>query len=151
MFSSTILLNEAEIIAFQQKQIMLSEEFSYESFISWAARKLKGYSVKEIDHLAKRVVSIDTHEEKTDVIERIREAIESGNKELEKKKEQVSKDENNEAIKNEEKYMEEHLEILRVLLSKAQSFNIVSHLEAKKGTGSPENKEKESYNISDKT
>ena len=149
MFDKTIILDESKVLESQAKEIMLSEEFSYESFISWATRKLKGYSVKEIDHLAKRVVNIDTHEEKTDVIERIRDALKAAKEKLEKRKEYAHEHKDDEVAQNDLKYMEEHVEILNVLLSKAQSFNIVTHLENKKN---PEQKgERETFNISDKS
>jgi hypothetical protein len=128
----------------------LCEDFSYESFVSWAARKLKGYSVKEIDHLAKRVVNIDTHEEKTDVIERIRDAIKSAQAKVDKIKEDLQKEPDDTANKEQKKYMEEHLSILKVLLSKAQAFNIVDHLEGKKNPPS-EGDEKKVYRIDDNT
>jgi hypothetical protein len=134
MFKRNILLENKEVD--EDLKSLLNEEFSYESFVSWAARKLKGYSVKEIDHLAKRVVNIDTHEEKTDVIERIREAVVSGKEKVKKQKEKLDNAENDsdkDLAKNEYNYMKEHLDILNVLLSKAQTFNIVSHLEGKKG------------------
>ena len=130
MFKPIILSEEA--LAAHEEQRILNEEFSYESFVSWAARKLKGYSVKEIDHLAKRVVNIGTHEEKTDVIERIRDAITAGKEKLEKAVEKSKEKPEDEVLKNDVKYMKEHLSILNVLLSKAQTFNIVDHLEAKK-------------------
>jgi formyltetrahydrofolate synthetase len=149
MFSKTILLSEATLLAEQEQQIM-NEEFSYESFITWATRKLKGYSVKEIDHLAKRVVNIDTHEEKTDVIERIRDAVKEANEKLAKKVEAAKDKKDDEVAQNEVKYMKEHLGILRVLLSKAQSFNIVDHLEAKKGQQSG-SEEKDKIRIDDNT
>ena len=135
LLTKPILLNE-KTLAEQQDQAILNEEFSYESFITWATRKLKGYSVREIDHLAKRVVNIDTHEEKTDVIERIRDAIKEANEKLVKREEAAKDKKDDEVVQNELKYMKEHLSILIVLLSKAQSFNIVTHLENKKGQSS---------------
>src|SRR5690349_1854438 len=135
LLNKPILLNE-KTLADQQEQAVLNEEFSYESFITWATRKLKGYSVREIDHLAKRVVNIDTHEEKTDVIERIRDAIKEANEKLVKREEAAKDKKDDEVVQNELKYMKEHLSILNVLLSKAQSFNIVNHLENKKNQSS---------------
>ena len=135
LLNKPILLNE-KTLANQQEQAVLNEEFSYESFITWATRKLKGYSVREIDHLAKRVVNIDTHEEKTDVIERIRDAIKEANEKLVKREEAAKDKKDDEVVQNELKYMKEHLSILNVLLSKAQSFNIVNHLENKKNQSS---------------
>ena len=138
MFDKHITLSEEALLSRQEQQIM-NEEFSYESFVSWAARKLKGYSVKEIDHLAKRVINIDTHEEKTEVIERIRDALRAAEEKLEKQKEKVAeikKDGKENPVERDQlKYMQEHVGILKVLLSKAQAFNIVDHLERKKNGG----------------
>ena len=142
------------IVASVSQQIM-NEEFSYESFVSWAARKLKGYSVKEIDHLAKRVINIDTHEEKTEVIERIRDALRAAEEKLEKQKEKVAeikKDGKENPVERDQlKYMQEHVGILKVLLSKAQAFNIVDHLERKKNGGAAPEKGDNVYRIDDNT
>jgi Mg2+ and Co2+ transporter CorA len=138
MFDKHIILDREALLTRQEQQIM-NEEFSYESFVSWAARKLKGYSIKEIDYLAKRVVNIDTHEEKTEVIERIRDALRAAEEELEKKqftKTKCISCKEDTAKRDQLKYMQEHIGILKVLLSKAQSFNIVDHLESQKNGGS---------------
>lgn len=154
MFDKHITLSEEALLSRQEQQIM-NEEFSYESFVSWAARKLKGYSVKEIDHLAKRVISIDTHEEKTEVIERIRDALRAAEEKLEKQKEKVAeikKDGKENPVERDQlKYMQEHVGILKVLLSKAQSFNIVDHLERKKNGGAAPEKGDNVYRIDDNT
>ena len=151
MFSKTIFLEDIQVLREEDERI-LNEEFSYESFLTWATRKLKGYSVKEIDHLAKRVVNIDTHEEKTDVIERIRDAIKEGKEKLEKKKQDLEEDKESISLKNEVKYMQEHLSILNVLLSKAQSFNLVQHLENKKNQSQPNGENKDNtFVINDRT
>ena len=154
MFDKYITLSEEALLSRQEQQIM-NEEFSYESFVSWAARKLKGYSVKEIDHLAKRVINIDTHEEKTEVIERIRDALRAAEEKLEKQKEKVAEikedGKENPVERDQLKYMQEHVGILKVLLSKAQAFNIVDHLERKKNGGAaPENGDNV-YRIDDNT
>lgn len=155
MFDKQILLSEERLLAAQEQQIM-NEEFSYESFVSWAARKLKGYSVKEIDHLARRVVDIEKHEEKIDVIERIRDALRAAEEKLEKQqakvreiKEKEGKD--NPVERDQLRYMQEHIGILKVLLSKAQSFNIVDHLERKKNAQSGGGQGRDVYRIDDNT
>lgn len=154
MFDKHITLSEEALLSRQEQQIM-NEEFSYESFVSWAARKLKGYSVKEIDHLAKRVINIDTHEEKTEVIERIRDALRAAEEKLEKQKEKVveiKKDGKENPVERDQlKYMQEHVGILKVLLSKAQAFNIVDHLERKKNGGAAPEKGDNVYRIDDNT
>lgn len=154
MFDKYITLSEEALLSRQEQQIM-NEEFSYESFVSWAARKLKGYSVKEIDHLAKRVINIDTHEEKTEVIERIRDALRAAEEKLEKQKEKVAeikKDGKENPVERDQlKYMQEHVGILKVLLSKAQAFNIVDHLERKKNGGAAPEKGDNVYRIDDNT
>lgn len=154
MFDKHITLSEEALLSRQEQQIM-NEEFSYESFVSWAARKLKGYSVKEIDHLAKRVINIDTHEEKTEVIERIRDALRAAEEKLEKQKEKVAeikKDGKENPVERDQlKYMQEHVGILKVLLSKAQAFNIVDHLERKKNGGAAPEKGDNVYRIDDNT
>lgn len=154
MFDKHITLSEEALLSRQEQQIM-NEEFSYESFVSWAARKLKGYSVKEIDHLAKRVINIDTHEEKTEVIERIRDALRAAEEKLEKQKEKVAeikKDGKDNPVERDQlKYMQEHVGILKVLLSKAQAFNIVDHLERKKNGGAAPEKGDNVYRIDDNT
>ena len=154
MFDKHITLSEEALLSRQEQQIM-NEEFSYESFVSWAARKLKGYSVKEVDHLAKRVINIDTHEEKTEVIERIRDALRAAEEKLEKQKEKVAeikKDGKENPVERDQlKYMQEHVGILKVLLSKAQAFNIVDHLERKKNGGAAPEKGDNVYRIDDNT
>jgi Mg2+ and Co2+ transporter CorA len=152
MFDKHIILDrEAPLI--RQEQQIINEEFSYESFVSWAARKLKGYSIKEIDYLAKRVVNIDTHEEKTEVIERIRDALRAAEEELEKEQVAKTKKDGKEdtAKRDQLKYMQEHISILKVLLSKAQSFNIVDHLERQKNGGSSSENGDNVYRIGDNT
>ena len=127
------------------KNQILKEEFSYNAFIAWAARKIKGYSVKEIDVLARGVINIKTHEEKTDIVKKIREAQNLAQAKLEKEKAKLTKD-SSEEEKNDVKYLEEHNEILNVLMTKAQAFNIVDHLEKNKGN---EEKGKSTYKLGD--
>lgn len=130
---------------------LLDEEFSYESFISWAARKVKGYSVKEIDHLAKIVMNIKTHEEKTDVVERIREAISSGEVTLAKAQKEYNINKTSSDKKNKVEYLKDHQEILKTLLSKASSFNIISHLEKDKPREEEAPNQDKKYRIDDET
>ena len=147
-------LLEGRIFVETAKDI-LNEEFSYESFISWAARKLKGVSIKEIDHLAKRVSNIDTHEEKIDCIDRIKDAIKAATEKYDAKKKEDAEKKDDPVHKNEVEYLEEHLSILKALLSKAQSFNIIAHIEAKKNEGRPqssgENGDRKTFHIDSNT
>jgi len=133
-----ILLTE-KVILQREEMKMMNEEFSIESFMTWAVRKAKGFSIAEIDHLARRVVGIKTHEEKTDCIERIRDAIKAANIKLTAARnapKRASVD-----GKNKIEYLQEHIEILNNLLSRAQEFNIIDHLDNKKPEESGEKSE----------
>jgi hypothetical protein len=124
-----VFLTEEASLELEAAKLM-NEEFSAESFMTWATRKLKGYSVAEIDHLAKRAVNIKTHEEKTDLIERIRDAVTAANKKLIDFRKTMDK--TKEVDRHKEEYLKEHLSVLQALLSRSQSFNILAHLDNEK-------------------
>jgi len=135
ILSTPILLTERVILE-REGMKMMNEEFSVESFMTWATRKAKGYSIAEIDHLARRVVAIKTHEEKTDCISRIRDALKAANAKLTEARnapKRASVD-----GKNKIKYLQEHIEILNALLSRAEEFSILDHLDAQKPEPKPE-------------
>lgn len=115
------------------EETVLHEEFSYESFKTWATRKLKGYSIAEIDHLAKRAISVDTHEEKIDLLERIRDAIKESQEKLNKLSKEKAEDD---AARQKLQYLKDHVSILKTLESKVNAFSIIDHLEEKKNAES---------------
>ena len=108
------------------KIITLNESFSdtIESFQTWATRKLKGYSVGEIDHLANKVKSIDSEVEKRAALERIEDALKAARTTLSK-------------ATNESKRRELRLqiEVLTQLKSKANSFSVIDGKDAPKDDG----------------
>jgi predicted nucleic acid-binding Zn-ribbon protein len=144
-----IFLTEAATLALELEKI-INEEFSVESFMTWATRKLKGYSVAEIDHLARRVVNIKTHEEKTDCIARIQQALREAREKMSQfqSKMDKKKEEDNQKLE----YMKEHMEVLNQLLSRANGFNILSHLDAEKAAPAPTPEDKKkTFNINNNT
>lgn len=116
----------------EQERILLEGSFSAESFMTWAVRKLKGYSVAEVDHLAKRAVNLESHEEKTDLLERIREAVKANEKKIASKKADIADNPKDEKLKDELQYLNDHVSVLKTLIVKVQSFNIIDHLESQK-------------------
>ena len=86
---------------------------------------------------------------------RRRDALRAAEEKLEKQKEKVAeikKDcKENPVERDQLKYMQEHVGILKVLLSKAQAFNIVDHLERKKNGGAAPEKGDNVYRIDDNT
>jgi 6-phosphogluconate dehydrogenase len=144
-----IFLTETAVLALEEQK-MMNEEFSVESFMTWATRKLKGYSVAEIDHLARRVVNIKTHEEKTDCIARIQQALREAREKMsqfESKMDKKKEEDNQKLV-----YMKEHLEVLNQLLSRAQGFNILAHLDHEKANPAPTPEDKKKvFNINNNT
>lgn len=135
MFSKSIILTT--------NQLQLSENFSYDEFVSWATRKLKGYSVKDVDILAKKVVAIDSHEKKIEVIEKITEAIESVKKKIEEKTTLSHKSPSDSELKKELAAMKEHETVLETLLSRAKSFDAERHAREEQREKAPEDKPQE--------
>lgn len=131
-FSRPILLADELLKDPEEERILLEAGFSAESFMTWAVRKLKGYSVAEVDHLAKRAVNLESHEEKTDLLERIREAVKANEKKIASKKSEISKDPKEEKLKEELQYLQDHVSVLKTLIAKVQAFNIIDHLESQK-------------------
>lgn len=149
IFDKPILLTEA-----LQRETILREEFSVESFMSWATRKLKGYSVKEIDNLARRVVHVSSHEEKTDLIERIRESERSAKKSLDETREKLSKDPKDVKLKEREEYLKDHIQVLSTLEGKVKTFNVIDHHEKRKDKDESDKEDERKskiYRIDDET
>jgi hypothetical protein len=109
----TLYLNEQTKLKFAENKI-LNEDFNYEDFKNWLVRKIKGYSVAEVDALAKKVQNIDSHESKLDVLDAINDAIKA-NTEAAAKTSDVNK-------KN---YIKANIEALNLLKTKANEFSIV--------------------------
>ena len=95
------------------------------------------------------MVKIETHEQKIDLIERIRDAIKAAKIKLDELTKEANKNKTNVDKQNKAKYMGEHVSILNALLSKTQSFNIIDHLESKKGGESSDGKK--TFHIDDNT
>jgi hypothetical protein len=109
----TLYLNEETKLKFAENKI-LNEDFNYEDFKNWLVRKIKGYSVAEVDALAKKVKDIDSHESKLDTLNAINDAIKA-NTEAAAKTTDVNK-------KN---YIKANIEALNLLKTKANEFSIV--------------------------
>ena len=64
--------------------IILREDWedTLTSFTTYAERKLKGFSVGEIDHLATKAKDVDSEVKKRDVLERIEDALKDARKAL---------------------------------------------------------------------
>ena len=71
---------------------ILKEEMSFESFKTWAARQVKGYSVGEVDHLARRAYNLKSHSDKLDLIERISDATKDASEKLAKEDDNTKKE-----------------------------------------------------------
>ena len=102
------------------KIIVLNEAFAdtIDSFKTWAERKLKGYSIGEIDVLANKVKAIGSEVEKREVLERIEDALKAARSTLSKS--------TNEAKRRE---LRLQIEVLGQLKSKAMSFNVLGEKE----------------------
>jgi len=85
-------------------------EDTIEGFLTWAERKLKGYSANEVDLLAKKTFNIKKESDKLAVLERINKAI----KDAEEKRNDTDDDEKKELIKS-------HLEVLKKIKQKAEA------------------------------
>lgn len=94
-----------------------------DSWYAYAERRLKGYSVTEIDVLAKKAKSIDSEVKKRDTLSRIDAAITDA-------KASLAKD-----GKNEEKAKELRLQltVLAQLKTKVNAFKVVDDSEGDKG------------------
>jgi hypothetical protein len=109
----TVYLNEEAKLKFIENKI-LNEGFNYEDFKNWLVRKIKGYSVAEVDALAKKVQNIDSHESKIDTINEINDAIKDNN---------IAAAQTSDI--NKKKYIKLNIEALNVLKAKANEFSIV--------------------------
>lgn len=119
----------------EELQMMSESGFNYEGFMTWATRKLKGYSVAEIDHMAKRITTISTHEEKTDCIERVQDATTAAKKEMDAFQAKMDRKKPDDV--NKLAYLKEHLSILQRLLERAKTFDIIEHLDKESGKDKP--------------
>lgn len=62
----------------------LYEEFSLESFQTWAKRKFSGYASSEVDYIARKVNEISTQSDKHDILARLESAIKDAREKLSK-------------------------------------------------------------------
>jgi hypothetical protein len=108
-----------ENIEEEPSEVFTEEEVDtiFGNFISYAERKLKGYSTKEIDILANRAKKMSTEEVKRDLLSRIDAAKKDANTALQK------------AEAGTDKYRELRLQIqvLGELNSKVKAFKITKH------------------------
>lgn len=124
-----ILISE-EVSLAREHTKLINEEWSYQSFMTWAIRKAKGFAVSEIDYLARQVVNLSSHEERFDLLVRIRDAINAANLKLHKAIKDASK--GSQEDQNRITYLRDHVAILRTLEQKALAFDIIAHAESEK-------------------
>jgi hypothetical protein len=124
-----ILISEEVSIA-REREKLLNEDWSYASFMTWTIRKLKGFAVSEIDYLAKQVVNLKSHEDRFDLLVRIRDAINAANTKLHQALKSAGK--GSKEDQNRITYLREHVAVLRVLEQKCQAFDIIAHAESEK-------------------
>jgi hypothetical protein len=110
------------------EESVLVEDFdsTIDSFISYAERKLRGYSVKEIDVLAKAAKSVDSEVKKRDTLERINNALTDARAALVKAKDTDKK-----------KELRIQIEVLTELKTKVTAFKVVEHPQEVEHTKAP--------------
>lgn len=94
---------------------ILQEDFgdTMDSFQGWAERKLKGYSVKEIDVLANKAKHVNSEVSKRATLERIENALSDARKEL-----ATTKD------SDKQRELRVQIQVLSELKSKVNSFKV---------------------------
>jgi hypothetical protein len=109
-------------------EAVLAEDFdsAMDSFTSYAERKLRGYSVKEIDVLAKAAKTIDSEVKKRETLERINNALVDARAALVKAKDTDKK-----------KELRTQIEVLTELKTKVAAFKVVEHPEEVEHTKAP--------------
>ena len=105
-----------------ENTLPVTESFSdiIDSFLTTAERKLTGYSIGEIDILAKAAKNVDSEVKKRDLLKRIDAAITDAKKELVN----TNKD-------DKKKDLRLQLQVLSELKNKVNSFKVTEHDEKK--------------------
>lgn len=108
---------------------ILKEDFedTMTSFLTMATRKLKGYSVGEIDHLAKKARAVNSEVGKRDLLERINDALNDARKALKGAK------------ADKQKELRTQIQVLGELKAKVSAFSVTG--DAKEKEDDDKNKE----------
>lgn len=111
----------------QLLESILVEDFgsTMDSFVSYAERKLRGYSTKEVDVLAHHAKNLQTEVEKRETLERINNALKDARTAMAKAKEDKKKE------------LRLQIEVLTELKAKVTSFKVVEHPEPVEHTKAP--------------
>ena len=126
LFIKDVLMESSNIVE------VLNEDYGdmIDSFISYAERRLTGYSVKEVDVLAKKAKAVDNEVDKRATLTRIEEAIKSA-------KEKLS---NSKLTEDQRKDIRLQIQVLGELKAKVNSFKVAED-------HSPEAKERRKINL----
>ena len=106
----------------------LNEEFSLESFQTWAKRKFSGYASSEVDYIARKVNDIQTQSDKHDILARLETAIKEAREKLSKTTDT-----------NERTLIGDHIIVLNRLKSAAEAYDPIE--QAKKNRQKQEEEE----------
>lgn len=111
----------------QLLEAILVEDFgsTMDSFVSYAERKLRGYSTKEVDVLAHHAKNLQTEVEKRETLERIDNALKDARSAMAKAKEAKKKE------------LRLQIEVLSELKTKVTSFKVIEHPEPVEHTKAP--------------
>lgn len=111
----------------QLLEAILVEDFgsTMDSFVSYAERKLRGYSTKEVDVLAHHAKNLQTEVEKRETLERIDNALKDARSSMAKAKEAKKKE------------LRLQIEVLSELKTKVTSFKVIEHPEPVEHTKAP--------------
>jgi regulator of protease activity HflC (stomatin/prohibitin superfamily) len=90
----------------------INEEFSLESFRTWAKRKFSGYDSSEIDYIARKVSEMKTQEARADILRRIEDSLKDATDKFNKVDDTIDK-----------KLIKDHIEVLKKLKHDAESYD----------------------------
>ena len=99
----------------------INEEFSLESFRTWAKRKFSGYDSSEIDYIARKVTEMKTQEARNTIMRRIEDALKDAKEKFDKENDITDK-----------KLIKDHIEVLNKLKRDVEAYDPVQQAKVNK-------------------